>query len=82
MPKTIQNWTENRPFVWTTARQTALQLVVEGRLTDIAIARQVVVCRRTLGYWKAHPDFVAAAEQLVDDYAKELLDDATRRYRL
>ncbi len=82
MPKTIQNWTENRPFVWTTARQTALQLVVAGRLTDMAIARQVGVCRRTLGYWKAHPDFVAAAERLVDDYAKELLDDAMRRYRL
>ncbi len=82
MPKTIQNWTKNRPFVWTPARQTALQLVVAGRLTDMTIARQVGVCRRTLGYWKAHPDFVAAAEQLVNDYAKELLDDAMRRYRL
>ncbi len=82
LPKMTHNWTVNRPFVWTTARQTALQLVVEGRLTDIAIARQVGVCRRTLGYWKAHPDFVAAAEQLVDDYAKELRRDAVRRYRL
>ncbi len=76
------NWTENRPFVWTTARQTALQLVISDRLTDEAIALEVGVCRRTLHNWKTHPDFVAAAEQLVDDYAKELRRDAVRRYRL
>ena len=76
-----QNGTEKRPFVWTPARTTALQLLVEDRLTDEAIARQVGVCRRTLGYWKAHPDFVAAAQRLVDDYANELRRDALRRYR-
>ena len=81
MPKMTQNVTEKRPFTWTPARTTAVRLLVEDRLTDEAIARQVGVCRRTLGYWKAHPDFVAAAQRLVDDYAKELRRDALRRYR-
>ena len=76
-----QNCTENRPFTWTPARKTALELLVEDRLTDAAIARQVGVCRRTLGYWKAHPDFVAAAQRLVNDYAAQLRRDAVRRYR-
>jgi hypothetical protein len=75
-----QNATEDRPFAWTPARTTALRLLVEDRLTDEAIAREVGVCRRTLGYWKAHPDFIAAAERIVDAYAAELRRDAVRRY--
>ena len=78
----VQNATENRPFAWTPARETALQLLVEDRLTDEAIARQVGVCRRTLAYWKVHPDFVAAAQRMVDRYAAELRRDSLRRYRL
>jgi hypothetical protein len=76
-----QNDTKNRPFVWTLARTTALDLLVEARLTDEAIARQVGVCRRTLGYWKTHPDFIAAAERMVAAYAAELGRDAIRRLR-
>jgi hypothetical protein len=79
--KTEPNDTENRPFVWTPARETALQLLVEDQLTDEVIARQVGVCRRTLAYWKAHPDFAARARRMVDDYAAQLIRDAKRRYR-
>jgi hypothetical protein len=61
LPKSQQNATKNRPFAWTPAREAALALAIEDRLTDEAIARKVGVCRRTLGYWKAHPDFIAAA---------------------
>ena len=74
-----QNCTETRPFVWTPARTTVLQLLVEDRLTDEAIARHVGVCRRTLGSWKTHPDFIAAAERMVAAYAAELRRDAVRR---
>ncbi len=77
-----QNVTENRPFDWTPARTTALQLLVEDRMTDEVIAHEVGVCRRTLGYWKTHPDFVAAAERMVAAYAAELRRDAVRRLRL
>jgi hypothetical protein len=77
-----QNRTENRPFAWTPARKTALQLLVEDQLTDEAIARQVGVCRRTLGYWKAHPDFIAAADRLVEEYRAELRRESFRRFRL
>jgi hypothetical protein len=70
-----QNATKKRPFAWTPARTTALQLLVEDQLTDEAIARQVGVCRRTLGYWKTHPDFGAAAQRLVADYAAQLRRD-------
>ena len=59
----------------------ALRLLVEDRMTDEAIARQVGVCRRTLGYWKTHPDFIAAAERMVAAYAAELRRDAIRRLR-
>jgi hypothetical protein len=77
-----QNATENRPFAWTPARRTALRLLVEDRLTDEAIAREVGVCRRTLGYWKTHPTFVAAAQRMVDEYAAALRRDLMRRYRV
>ena len=60
-------------------RKTALALVVEDRMTDEAIAHQVGVCRRTLGYWKTHPDFIAAAERMVAAYAAQLRRDAIRR---
>ena len=76
-----QNATHNRPFVWTPARKTALELLVEDRLIDEAIARQVGVCRRTLGYWKTHPDFIAAAQRLVADYAAQLRRNALRPSR-
>ena len=76
-----QNATQHRPFTWTPARKTALELLVEDRLTDAAIARQVGVCRRTLGYWKAHPDFIAAAERMVAAYAAQLRRDAVRHLR-
>ena len=73
-----QNVTKNRPFAWTPARKTALKLLVEDRLTDEAIARQVGVCRRTLSYWKTHPDFAAAAERMVAAYAAQLRRNAVR----
>ena len=76
-----QNATHNRPFAWTPARKTALQLLMEDRLTDAAIARQVGVCRRTLGSWKTHPDFIAAAQRLVTAYAAQLRRDALRPSR-
>jgi hypothetical protein len=76
-----QNETENRPFAWTPARKTALELLVEDQLTDEAIAHKVGVCRRTLSYWKTHPDFMAAAERMVDVYAATLRRDAVRRLR-
>jgi hypothetical protein len=79
--KMQQNATKNRPFEWTPARTTALRLLVEDRLTDEAIAREVGGCRRTLGNWKVHPDFVAAAQRIVTEYAADLRRDAVRRLR-
>jgi hypothetical protein len=76
-----QNVTQDRPFDWTPARKTALRLLVEDRMTDEAIARQVGVCRRTLAYWKTHPDFIAAAERMIAAYAAELRRNAVQRLR-
>jgi hypothetical protein len=80
MPKTGPNRTKSRPFVWTPQRELALQLLVEDRLTDEAIAQQVGVCRRTLGYWKTHPEFAAAAERRLQAYARQLRRELLARW--
>ena len=47
------------PFRWTGQRARACELVADDRLSDDEIAAEVGVAPRTLGYWKAHPDFQA-----------------------
>ncbi len=53
-------------FVWTPARLVALELVWADELTDAEIAREVGVCRRTLGAWKATPAFQAEIKRKAD----------------
>lgn len=46
-------------WAWTPARERAAELVAADELTDEAIAAAVGVSRRTLTYWKRHPEFRA-----------------------
>jgi hypothetical protein len=71
--------TRTRPFVWTPQREWALELLVEDRLTDQQIASQIGVSRRTIGYWKAHPDFIARVEKVVEANRRQLVREAIAR---
>lgn len=53
-------------------RDRAALLLWEDRLTDEAIARSLGICRRTLAYWKRHPDVVARIAALGEAYRTRL----------
>jgi Helix-turn-helix of insertion element transposase len=69
----------HRPFVWTPERERALDLLVTGRMTATAIAREIGISRRTLFTWSRHPDIVARAERIVEAFREESLRDAIAR---
>lgn len=64
--RTIRHWQ------WTPAREHAAALVAANEVTDARIAAQCGVCRRTLGYWKAHPAFQARVQHHRETYARQL----------
>lgn len=53
------------PFRWNEPRERAATLVAEDKLSDLEIATELDVSRRTLANWKLHPDFQARVDEHV-----------------
>lgn len=51
-------------FKWAGQRELAAQLTAEDRLSDVKIAEQCGVDRKTLQRWRAHPDFMARVDAI------------------
>jgi transposase-like protein len=67
MPKSV------KPFKWDdAAKESVLNYVFEGRLSQAAIAKICNISSRTVAYWIAHPDFQARLEEKRADLEQAL----------
>lgn len=60
------------PFKWNAAKEQALWLIFDGKLSQAAVAQNVAVSLRTLDRWIAHPVFKSRLEQMRADLSESL----------
>ena len=68
-------------WTWNRQKEQAAQLLTEGRMTAIEIARHVGVSRETVRYWKRSPEFQARMQQHLDQFCETVSKEIERRAR-
>jgi hypothetical protein len=67
-----QNCTGFSPFDWTGPKERAAALLAADEMTDLEIAEEIGVARRTLSTWKDHPEFARRVRDLALAIGQEL----------
>lgn len=74
----------SKPFVWTMIRSQAAALLAEGRLSKLAIAKQLGITSDSVNEWSKHPDFMAEVRAIEKRISSELqrITIANRKRRM